>query len=115
MIVSAIWTVAEVWEFARRLCGSSVDIESIYVRLELAGVFGRIANADRYEDLPVGAPIRSNGFRRAVILSRADLDSGVAAWATQWGGEMFADLGVAGISSAYVRRKVDELLSGGAH
>jgi hypothetical protein len=109
--VAAIYTVAEVWEFARRLYGQDESVESVRVRLELDNVGGRQGSGDSFEDLPYGVQARQNKFQYEATVRRLDLWANPRGAAVEMTTRLFRELGF-GISEAFIDRRTDDFLAG---
>jgi hypothetical protein len=110
--VSAIYTVAEVWEFTRRLYGQDKQVEEVRVILELDNVRGRHGSGDSFQDLPYGSQAQKNSFRGEATIPRIDLLADIRDPALQMTISMFWELGFAGISESFISGRIGALLTG---
>ncbi len=110
--IAAIYTIAEVWEFAKRLYGQDVNVQQIRVGLQLANVGGRQGSGDTSADLPYGMRARSDSFRFEAEVPRLDLLAGVQSHAVETSNRFFRELGFRGISERFVSDRTEEFLAG---
>ncbi len=110
--VAAIYSVAEVWEFAKRLYGQDDAVERVRVQILLENVYGRRGSGDSFEDLPYVTTARQNTFEWRVDIQRIDLAAGVRRHAVETTLALFKYLGFVDIGEAFVSRKTESFLTG---
>jgi hypothetical protein len=76
-VVAAVYTVAEVFEFGRRLYQEDTTVQTVTFRITLDNVIGRPATGDSLNDQFSGERARQNASRYVAELPRADLAAGI--------------------------------------
>jgi hypothetical protein len=109
-VVAAIYTVAEIFEFGRRLYRDDETVTEVAFRIELQGVLGRPASGDPSEDFP-GRAIH-NEATYSVALPRADLVGGVLAASDDASDSLFGQLGFPDITRVFIEETAKRFLSG---
>jgi hypothetical protein len=96
--INAIWTMTEVFQFAKRLYGTDSTVESLTVTLELQGLKGRrLAGSPEYM-IRVNRLPDIDEFRRDVNLGRAALNADPDTTPCEWAQALFHVMGAPGIS-----------------
>jgi hypothetical protein len=110
--VAAIYTLVEVFEFARRLYGQEESVEQVAIRISLTGVLNRAGSGDDLSDLPYHLRAKSDAFLHEVIVSRVDLAVDSAGPSVLAAEALFGQLGFAGISLNFIEDRVKRFLGG---
>jgi hypothetical protein len=110
--VAAIYTVAEVFEFGRRLYQDDATVSTVTFRITLEDVLNRELSGDSSEDLPYGLRAARNMARHAVEVPRADLGAGILGPSVAAAGSLFSQIGYTIVPPGYVEQKTQEFLSG---
>ncbi len=110
--VAAIYTVAEVFEFGRRLYRDDAAVDEVVFKITLEGVLNRPGSGDSFEDLPFGIHARRNAVSHTASVSRADLAADVLSPAVEASTTLFAQLGFSDISRTFIVRKTQAFLKG---
>jgi hypothetical protein len=111
-VTAAVYTVAEVFEFGRRLYQEDTTVDTVTFRVALEDVLGRPASGDSLNDPLNRDQARQNTARYVAELPRADLAAGIAESATTAAGSIFSQLGFAGIPRDFTEGKTRAFLSG---
>ena len=111
-LIAAINTVAEVFEFGRRLYQNDGSVSSVTFRIALEDVLNRSASGEPSEDLPYGVRALRNVARHTVELPRADLTAGVLGPSVAAAESLFSQLGFTDVSRSFIERKTQQFLSG---
>jgi hypothetical protein len=109
--INALWSITEVWTFARRLYGQDATVERLGVILTLDGLRGRKLTGDARYYLPIRAvPSSEDKFRREVVVARPQLLTEADRFAVDWSLALFHRMGATGISSDVLREHQLRLL-----
>jgi hypothetical protein len=111
-VVAAIYTVAEVFEFGRRLYQEDSTVETVTFRITLEDVLGRPASGDSINDPLSGDRARQNAARYVVELPRADLAAGILEPSAAAGESLFGQLGYTSASRSFIEDKARAFLAG---
>jgi hypothetical protein len=111
-LVAAVYTVAEVFEFGRRLYQEDTSVSSVTFRIAIEDVLNRPASGDLPDDRPYGAVARRNVARHTAELPRADLAAGIVGPSTAAAESLFSQLGFTDVPRSLVESKAREFLSG---
>jgi hypothetical protein len=111
-VVAAVYTVAEVFEFGRRLYQEDTTVDTVTFRITLEDVLGRPASGDSLNDPLNGDRARQNTARCIAELPRADLAAGILEPATAAAESLFTQLGFTGASGGFIEDKTRAFLSG---
>jgi hypothetical protein len=82
-------TVAEVFEFGRRLYQEDTTVDAVTFRITIEDVLGRPASGDSINDPLSGDRARQNAARHAAELPRADLAAGILEPSAAAAGSLF--------------------------
>lgn len=110
--VAAIYSVAEIWEFAKRLYGQDDLVKQMRVSVRLDNVYGRAGSGDSFHDLPYGQQATRNSAEYAATLPRVDVFADVGRPAVQTAVELFHQLGFTELSERFIRERAEAFLSG---
>ncbi len=110
--VAAIYTVAEIFEFGRRLYRDDETVSEVMFRIALEDVLGRPGSGDTFEDLPSHLHASRNEAIHSVALPRAELTGGVLAASVAAADSLFSQLGFMDISPGFIEHKAQQFLSG---
>ena len=110
-VVAAIYTVAEIFEFGRRLYRDDETVSEVMFRIALEDVLGRPGSGDTLEDLPDLRAARNEAIH-AVALPRTELTGGVLTASVAAADGLFSQLGFMGISRDFIEHKAQQFLSG---
>lgn len=113
-LLAAINTVAEVFEFGRRLYQNDGSVSSVTFRVTLEDVLNRSASGDSSEELPYGVRASRNVARLIVELPRADLTAGILSPSVAGVASLFSQLGFSDVSRSFIERKTQQFLAGRA-
>lgn len=111
-VTAAIYTVAEVFEFGRRLYEEDTTVDTVTVRVALEDVLSRPASGDSINDPLNGDEARQNTVRYIAELPRVDLAAGIAESAATAAGSLFSQLGFARVSRSFIESKTKAFLLG---
>lgn len=111
-LVAAVYTVAEVFEFGRRLYQEDASVSSVTFRIALEDVLNRLASGDSSEDLPYGVRARQNIAVHTAELPRADLAAGILGPSVAAVESLFSQIGFTDVSRGFIENKAQEFLSG---
>jgi hypothetical protein len=109
-VTAAIYTVAEIFEFGRRLYRDDETVTEVAFQIALQGVHGRPASGEM-PDAWSGRAIR-NEARHGVALPRADLAAGVLAPSVDAAAGLLGQLGFTGITAVFIEEVTSRFLSG---
>jgi hypothetical protein len=109
-VVAAIYTVAEIFEFGRRLYRDDETVTEVAFWIGLQGVLDRPASGDTPEDFE-GRAIR-NEATHSVALPRADLGGGVLAASVDAADSLLGQLGFTDVRRAFIEEAAKRFLSG---
>jgi hypothetical protein len=111
-VVAAVYTVAEVFEFGRRLYQENTTVDTVTFRITLEDVLGRPASGDSLNDPLNGDRARQNTARCVAELPRADLAAGILEPATAAAESLFSQLGFTSAPRGFIEDKTRAFLSG---
>jgi hypothetical protein len=111
-VVAAIYTVAEVFEFGRRLYQEDVTVDTVTFRITLEDVLGRPASGDSINDPLGGDQARQNAARYVAELPRADLAAGILEPSAAAAESLFGQLGFTSASRSFIEDKARAFLAG---
>lgn len=112
--VANIFTVAEIFEFARRLYGSREAVSGVAVEIRLEGVLDRPLSGDPAQNLPYQLRATENVFTFRTTLRRLDLLTDSASPSLMACQRMFAGLGYRGITDRFLADTINDFLGRGA-
>jgi hypothetical protein len=111
-ITASIYTIAEIFEFGRRLYRDDETATQVMFRIQLEGVLGRLGSGDG----PYGEPYNEPALRNVGIHTsgspRVDLVAGVVAESVDAAESVFGQLGLTGIPRAFIEHTAEQFLSG---
>jgi hypothetical protein len=111
-VVAALYTVAEVFEFGRRLYQEDTSVDTVTFRITLEDVLGRPASGDSVNDPLSGEQARQNVARYVAELPRADLAASILEPAVAAAERFFSELGFTGASRGFIEGKARAFLAG---
>jgi len=111
-LVAAVYTVAEILEFGRRLYQEDARVASVTFRIALEDVLNRPASGDSSEDLPYGVRARQNTAVHTADMPRADLAAGILGSSVDAAESLFSQIGFTDVSRSFIENKTLEFLSG---
>jgi hypothetical protein len=109
-ITAAIYTVAEIFEFCRRLYRDDETVTEVAIRVGLQGVLGRLASGDTLESL--GRRAIRNDAVHSVALPRADLAGGILNASVDAADSLLGQLGFTDIARDSIDETAKRFLSG---
>jgi len=107
---AAIYTVAEVFEFGRRLYQEDSTVDAVTFRITIEDVLGRPASGDSINDPLTGDRARQNAARHVAELPRADLAAGILEPSATAAESLLGQLGFTRASRSYIEDKAREFL-----
>ena len=109
--INALWSLTEVWTFARRLYGEDGTVERLRVTLAIDGLRGRrLTGAPEYY-LPIRAlPSADDEFNREVTVTRPRLLADADRFPIEWSLSLFHRMGATGIAPDTLREHQLRLL-----
>jgi hypothetical protein len=111
-IIALIYTVAEIFEFGRRLYRDDETAAQVMFVMRLEGVLGRLGSGDApYGESYDGRAAR-NAAEHSAVLPRVDLMAGVHAASVDAAESMFGQLGFTGIPRSFIEQATQQFLSG---
>ena len=110
-VVAAIYTVAEVFEFGRRLYQEDVTVDTVTFRITLEDVLGRPASGDSINDPLSDDQARQNAARYVAELPRADLAAGILEPSAAAAENLFGQLGFTSASRSFIDDKARAFLA----
>lgn len=111
-VVAAIYTVAEIFEFGRRLYRDDETVTQVMFWIRLEGVLGRSVSGDAsYGEPFTGRAVRDHATH-SVAMPRVDLLPGVLAGSVDAAESLFGQLGLSDIPRAFIEHTVKQFLSG---
>jgi hypothetical protein len=111
-VVAAIYTVAEVFEFGRRLYQEDTSVDTVTFRITLEDVLGRPASGDSINDPVSGEQARQNVARYVAVVPRPDLAAGILEPAAAAAERFFSELGFTSASRGFIEDKARAFLAG---
>jgi hypothetical protein len=111
-VVAAVYTVAEVFEFGRRLYQEDTTVQTVTFRITLDDVLGRPASGDSLNDPFAGERARQNASRYVAVLPRADLAAGILEPSAAAAESLFSQLGFTSPSRGFIEDKTRAFLAG---
>lgn len=111
-LIATVYTVAEIFEFGRRLYQEDVSVSSVTFRIVLEDVLNRPASGDSSEDLPYDVRARQNIAVHTAELLRVDLAAGILGQSVAAAESLFSQIGFTDVSRSFVENKTQEFLSG---
>lgn len=113
-LVATIYTIAEIFEFGRRLYRDDETIDEIMFRIQLTGVHGRLVSGK----LPFGEHYSGQASRNqathTVTLPRVDLIAGVLTASIDAAESLLGQLGLTTIPRAFIEGMARQFLAGQA-
>jgi hypothetical protein len=110
--VAAIYSVAEVFEFGRRLFRDDETVSAVTFRVALEDVLQRTGSGDSLDDLPYGVPAMRNEATHSIAVPRAELAAGVLGATVDGAESLFGQLGFMDIGRGFIEAKAQRFLSG---
>lgn len=101
--LDAIWSLTEIWEFAKRLHTNDLTVDAIRVRLNVEGLSRRIAYGPPEYGLRSTAPSATNVFARDLTVARPALIADAAAPAAAWAQDLLRVLNTPAVSLEVIR------------
>jgi hypothetical protein len=111
-VVAAVYTVAEVFEFGRRLYQEDTTVQTVTFRITLDEVLGRPASGDALNDPFSSERARQNAARYIAELPRADLAAGILEPSVAAAQSLFSQLGFIRASRGFIEDKTRAFLAG---
>jgi hypothetical protein len=111
-VVAAIYTVAEIFEFGRRLYQDDGTVETVTFRVTLEDVLGRPASGDSVNDPFDKDQARQDSALYVAELPRADLAAGVLEPCATAAESLFCQIGFTSVSRSFIEDKARAFLSG---
>ncbi|SRR5216683_1380374 len=111
-LIAAIYTIAEIFEFGRRLYRDDETATQVMFMIRLEGVWGRPVSGDRSSGEPYNARAALNGATYSEALPRVDLVAGVLAASVQAAQNVFGQLGLTDIPHAFIEHAANQFLWG---
>jgi hypothetical protein len=108
--ISAIWSMTEVFQFARRLFGDDDTLDSVVITLELDGLRGRrLSGAPQY-GIHVAQLPSQDQFHREEALQRSALVADPDSLPCRWSQELLHLMGLRGITLETIKDHQTRLL-----
>jgi hypothetical protein len=111
-MIAAVYTVAEVFEFGRRMYLEDTSVNTVTFRITLEDVLGRPASGDSLNELLNGDQARRNTVRYVTELPRADLAAGILKPSVAAAESLFSELGFTDVSRGLIEDKTQAFLAG---
>jgi hypothetical protein len=109
-ITAAIYTVAEVFEFCRRLYRDDETVTEVAIQIGLQGVLGRPASGDTPEDFGWRTIRNESGY--SVALPKADLAGGILTASVDAADSLLGQVGFTEITRVFIEETTERFLSG---
>jgi hypothetical protein len=111
-VVAAVYSVAEVFEFGRRLYQGDTTVQTVTFRITLDDVLGRPASSDVLNNPFSSERATQNTSRHIAELPRADLAAGILEPSAVAAESLFHQLGFTSPSRSFIEDKIRAFLAG---
>jgi hypothetical protein len=109
--ISSIWSMTEIWLFARSLFGSDDSVADLTVRVELDGLEGRRMTAGPEYWLTIAATPRDDSLVFVTAISSAELRARAGSMAVDWAHRLCHFMGALRLEEQTVRDHQERLIS----
>ncbi len=111
-LVATIYTIAEIFEFGRRLYREDKTISEVMFRIQLEGVYGRLISGDMPFGEPYSGQASRNQSMHSVALPRVDLVAGALTASVNAAESILGQLGFTNIPPTFIEVTARQFLAG---